>query len=273
MNRESECLYDSYSRRIDYLRVSVIDRCNLRCRYCRPETGLPLVKHPPVLSFEEIARIVSAGVRLGIRKVRLTGGEPLYRRDLARLVRMLSRNQGLEDLALTTNGTLLAPLARDLLGAGLRRVNVSLDTLDPLRYREITRTGRLEDALRGIMAARDVGLHPVKINCVIQESVDEPDALAVAEFGEKEGLEVRFIREMNLELGRFWQVIGGDGGDCTRCNRLRLTCQGKLVPCLFSDVEYDVRQLGIERAFRQAVLGKPESGKRSRHNLFYTIGG
>jgi cyclic pyranopterin phosphate synthase len=273
LSREAGCLYDGYSRRINYLRLSVIDRCNLRCRYCRPEDGAELSGAQPILSFEEIFEFVRVAVDMGVDKVRVTGGEPLFRRDIVKLVGMLATLRSIRDLAMTTNGTLLARYARSLKEAGLHRVNVSLDSVDPVRYREITRAGRVEDVLEGIAAAREAGLSPVKINCVIQQSPDEPDAAGVAEFARREGLEVRFIREMDLATGRFWQVIGGDGGHCAACSRLRLTCQGELFPCLFSDLKYDIRELGNEEAIRQAVAGKPESGRTARNHSFDTVGG
>lgn len=273
MSREAGCLYDGYSRRIHYLRLSVIDRCNLRCRYCRPEEGGELCRARPVLTFEEILEFVEVAVGLGIDKVRVTGGEPLFRRDIVKLVAMIAQVAGIRDLALTTNGSLLAEHARPLKEAGLHRVNVSLDSVDPARYREITRVGRVEDVLAGIAAAREAGLSPVKINCVVRESPDEPDAMRVAAFARREGLEVRFIREMDLATGRFWQVIGGDGGRCSQCSRLRLTCQGELFPCLFSDLKFDIRELGSEEAIRRAVAAKPESGRTSRNHSFDSVGG
>jgi len=273
LSEEPGCLYDGFSRRINYLRLSVIDRCNLRCRYCRPEDGIELSRTKPVLSFEEILDFVRLAVRMGIDKVRVTGGEPLFRRDIVTLVAMLAEVDGIRDLAMTTNGTLLAKYARPLKDAGLHRVNVSLDSVDPERYRQITVLGQVEDVLAGIAAAREAGLFPVKLNCVVRESPDEPDAAGVAEFGRREGLEVRFIREMDLATGRFWQVIGGDGGRCSQCNRLRLTCQGELFPCLFSDLKFDIRELGNEEAIRRAVAAKPESGRTSRNHSFDSVGG
>jgi len=264
---------DRFGRRINYLRISVTDRCNLRCVYCRPEEGLPLERATRILSFEEIIEIVSVAVEEGIDKVRLTGGEPLVRRDIVDLVRMVSGIAGIGDLALTTNGTFLAGLAGSLYEAGLRRINISLDTVDPGRFRTLTRTGRLADVLAGIEAARKVGFHPIKLNCVIRESVEEGDARQVAAFGAERGLDVRFIREMDLVTGRFWQVIGGKGGLCSECNRLRVNSQGVVLPCLFSDLGFDTRLLGPREAIRQAVSAKPHSGLCSRNNRFDSVGG
>jgi cyclic pyranopterin phosphate synthase len=257
-------MFDRYQRRIDYLRISVTDRCNLRCIYCMPAGGVELRRHEDLLSYEEIAAFVRVAVGLGIERVRLTGGEPLLRRGLVSLVTMLAAIEGLRDLSLTTNGILLPAMAGDLAAAGLRRVNVSLDALDPDRYAELTRGGDVQQALAGIAAARDAGLLPIKLNCVVQASADEPDAQAVAAFGRENGHDVRFVRQMDLATGVFAPVIGGEGGDCPRCNRLRLTCDGRLRPCLFSDLAYDVRVLGAEAALRLAVDTKPVVGGCSR---------
>lgn len=266
-------LYDKYNRKIEYLRLSVIDKCNLRCTYCRPAADCTFGNDRGVLSYEEMAAFVRVGVEMGINKVRITGGEPLVRRDVVELVRMLAGIPGIRDLSMTTNATLLAPLAKPLKEAGLHRINISLDAVDPKRFFEITRTNRLADVIRGIDAALEAGLQPVKLNCVVKHSPDEPDAVAVSTFAMERGLPIRFIREMNLGQGEFWQVIGGSGGLCSQCNRLRLTCQGRLLPCLFSDVGFDIRELGPREALRQAVGAKPQSGRHSKTNHFYSVGG
>lgn len=253
-------MFDRFERRIDYLRISVTDRCNLRCAYCMPAAGIELRRHEDLLTYEEIAAFVGVAVELGLTRVRLTGGEPLVRRDLAALVAKLAAVAGLNDLALTTNGILLPQQAGALAAAGLMRVNISLDAIDPGRYAEITRGGDVRQALAGIAAALSAGLAPVKLNCVIDQSPDEPDARDVAAYGRQVGCEVRFVRRMDLKAGVFAKVIGGEGGDCPRCNRLRLTSDGRLRPCLFNDLEYDVRALGAEAALRLAIAGKPAAG-------------
>ncbi len=265
---------DKYQRDIKYLRLSVTDRCNLRCVYCRPEEGLDLSNTRPILTIEELFEIARVAVtELGITKVRLTGGEPTYRRGIVELVRMLSPLPGLQDLAMTTNAVMMPKLAADLKSAGLHRVNVSLDSLDPESFRRMTRNGRLEDVLAGIDAALAAGLTPVKLNCVINESPSEPDALSVQNYADKMGLQVRFIRRMDMARGEFWQVVGGTGGKCSECGRLRVTSTGDVLPCLFSDLSYNVRVLGIKEALQKAVGNKPESGKSSKKNRFYTVGG
>lgn len=265
-------MYDRFNRKINYLRISVTDLCNLRCCYCMPAEGVRLLRHQDILSFEEISAVTRQAVELGVTKVRLTGGEPLVRRDIMTLVAMLGQIEGIQDYAMTTNGILLPEYAADLRAAGIQRLNISLDTLDPARYRAITRNGEVDHVVAGIEAALQVGFQKIKLNCVIDQSTDEPDAQAVAAFGRERGLEVRFIRQMDMAQGRFWRVIGGDGGHCATCNRLRLSSDGKIFPCLFSDQAYDVRELGIEEALRRAVEEKPESGHKS-NNRFYRIGG
>jgi cyclic pyranopterin phosphate synthase len=189
-------LSDSFQRPINYLRISVTDRCNLRCQYCMPEAGVALMPHEDVLTYEEIITIVRAASELGINKVRLTGGEPLVRLGLEELVRMLAQVEGIDDISLTTNGTLLAKHASSLHEAGLRRVNVSLDTLKPERFREITRCGNLADTLAGITAARDAGLDPVKINCVVMAGFNEDELTDFALKTRDDGWHVRFIEHM-----------------------------------------------------------------------------
>lgn len=238
-----------------------------------PEDGVQLISHDDLLSFEEIRDVVRAAVEQGFDKVRLTGGEPLLRRGIVNLVEMLAKVDGVRELAMSTNGTLLAEHAQSLAQAGLQRVNVSLDSMRPERFAEITRGGRLEDVLAGIRAAQQAGLTPVKLNCVVRESNAEPDARAVAAFAAAEGLEVRYIRQMDFGRGEFWPITGGTGGACHLCSRLRLTSNGWLLPCLFSDLAFNVRELGATAAIQAAVDAKPERGGPCENNRFYRIGG
>jgi GTP 3',8-cyclase len=189
-------LLDRYGRRIDYLRVSVTDRCNLRCGYCMPPEGVPQRSHDEILRYEEIETVVRAAAGVGIRAVRLTGGEPLVRAGIVDLVAALSRIPGIEDVAMTTNGTLLVEQAERLAAAGLSRVNVSLDSLRPERYRAMTRRGRLEDALAGIAAAQRAGLSPVKVNAVILRGVNDDEIVDLAGKTVSAGWNVRFIEPM-----------------------------------------------------------------------------
>jgi cyclic pyranopterin phosphate synthase len=214
-----------------------------------------------------------SATRLGINKIRLTGGEPLVRKDIVGLVGMIAAVKEVRDLAMTTNGILLGELAGELKSAGLMRVNVSLDTLDPLKFKTLTRGGNIDQVFDGIKAAVQAGLSPVKINCVVSGSSDEEDAMQVKEFALLNGLPVRFIRQMDLETGEFGIVDGGDGGNCAICNRLRLTANGMAKPCLFSDQEFSVRELGAERALIAALESKPLKGCVNRVGRFYNIGG
>ncbi|MDT8393318.1 MAG: radical SAM protein [Bacteroidales bacterium] len=266
-------MLDKYNRKINYLRISVTDRCNLRCTYCMPASGIKLMKHKDILSYDEIVEVVEEAVRLGVDKVRITGGEPLVRKGITELVRMIADIEGINDFGMTTNGTLLPKYAFELKKAGLHRVNISLDTLRPEKYKSITRVGSLQDALMGIDAALDAGLNPVKLNCVVKHNGDEPDAQSVSAFARIKGLQIRFIPQMDLHEGTFGEVIGGSGGHCASCNRLRLTSDGMIKPCLFSDLEYNVRKLGARKALLMAVENKPACGLSSQKSSFYNIGG
>ncbi|MBN1251209.1 MAG: GTP 3',8-cyclase MoaA [Bacteroidales bacterium] len=266
-------MYDKYNRKINYLRISVTDRCNLRCIYCMPAEGIKLIPHQEILSFDEIFEVAKVAVSMGVDKIRITGGEPLVRKDIIILIKMIASIEGIKDFGLTTNGIYLTKYAQQLADAGLHRVNISLDTMNPEKYKQITRRGNINDVFKGIEAAKKAGLNPIKINCVIQESSLEPDAQDVANFCRQNDLKVRFIREMDLETGQFWRVQGGDGGECKICNRLRLTSNGKIRPCLFSDLEYDIRKLGAEKAISLAVGNKPKSGTISKKAKFSNIGG
>ncbi len=266
-------MLDRFDRTINYLRISVTDRCNLRCRYCMPVEGVKLIRHEDILTYDEITEFTRVAVASGINKVRITGGEPLVRKGVTNLIAMLSAIEGISDLSMSTNGILLADYADGLAEAGLMRVNISLDTLDAEKYRDATRGGDINDVFRGIEAAQRAGLRPVKINCVIKSTPGEEDARAVAGFCMEQGLEVRFIRQMDLAVGTFSVVHGGTGGHCAGCNRLRLTPEGLLKPCLFSDIGYSLREMGAEEAIRMALLYKPEKGTVNHLNGFYNIGG
>ncbi len=307
---------DAYNRSISYLRISVTDRCNLRCIYCMPRQGVPLKPHHELLTFEEIARIVKISSSLGITKIRLTGGEPLARRGIVELVRMIASIPGIEDLAMTTNGTLLPPLAHQLKEAGLQRVNISLDTLKPERFHRITGGGNLEDVLRGIEEARKAGLTPVKINVVVLDGFNRDEVVDFARLTLHDEWHIRFIEVMPLgleaenNLGKYVSMqevrediekalgelipanLKGNGPAryfrlkeakgtigfitpvsehfCYECNRLRLTSDGKLRPCLLSDFEVDIKTAlrsgatdeELKEILRGAVRLKPE-----RHQL------
>ncbi len=309
-------LLDSFQRGINYLRVSVTDRCNLRCIYCMPRGGVPWMPHSEILSYEEISAIVRIAAELGINKVRLTGGEPLIRAELPELIRMLSEVKGIDDISLTTNGTLLKKYAMELKQAGLKRVNISLDTLKADRFRDITRCGELKDVLDGINAAMNADLHPVKINMVVMRGINDDEVLDFARMTYKQGWHVRFIElmpfteivevvpsaELQQRIGllgpllkaescqksaisgngpaRYYRLSGARGTIgfispitepfCSDCNRLRLTSDGRLCPCLLWDEGVDLKQPlrsnvspeEIKRLILKAVALKPE-----RHHL------
>jgi cyclic pyranopterin phosphate synthase len=205
-------LVDAFGRRAASLRVSVTDRCNYRCVYCMPEEGVPFVPRAEVLTYEEILRLVRLLVGLGVRKVRITGGEPLLRRDLPWLVRRLRGIEGLHDISLTTNGFRLPEAARDLYEAGLRRLNVSLDTLRPERYRAINRVDGFERAMRGLEAAEAAGFRPIKLNAVLMPGLNEDEILDFARLARSRPIVVRFIEFMPMDGGKLWsadKVIGG----------------------------------------------------------------
>jgi cyclic pyranopterin phosphate synthase len=279
---------DNFNRPISYLRISVTDRCNLRCVYCMPPEGVPCRSHEEILRYEEIELFVQAAASLGISKVRLTGGEPLVRLGFVELVRMLARIPGIDDLAMTTNGTLLARYAAELAQAGLKRVNVSLDTLQLERFRQITRRGDLAAVFKGIAAAREAGLVPLKVNTVVVRGFNDDEVVDFARLTLEDDWHVRFIELMPVGTNTAWAGDGyvpvgevrrriedalgelapakvgvGNGPAryyrlpgavgtigfispvsehfCYQCNRLRLTADGRLRPCLLSDYEIDLR--------------------------------
>jgi GTP 3',8-cyclase len=196
----SSALLDTFGRVHNNLRISVTDRCNLRCTYCMPE-DVTFRPKSELLTFEEIAHFVRVAAPLGVNKLRLTGGEPLVRRDLHKLVALLAAIPGISDIGLTTNGILLAEQARDLYDAGLRRLNVSLDTLDPGRFRELTRRDGLERVLAGLEEAKEVGFRPIKVNAVSIRGFTDLDAVALARYGRDNGFEIRFIEYMPIGAG------------------------------------------------------------------------
>jgi cyclic pyranopterin phosphate synthase len=312
---------DAYDRPISYLRISVTDRCNLRCIYCMPEEGVPWRPHEHVLRYEEIETIVRAAAELGITKVRLTGGEPLVRLGIADLVRKIASIDGIDDLAMTSNGVLLARHAEELADAGLHRVNISLDTLDPDRFRRITRCGKLDDVLSGIESAAREGLRPIKINTVVIRDLNDDEVVDLAAktlaapwwnirfielmpvgngglmdeaWDEKVVTAQEIRRRIESTLGqlqparmmtgggpaRYYRLPGAKGTIgfitpvsehfCYRCNRLRLTADGQLRPCLLSDQEIDLRtplRRGADADEIKALIVQGINCKPMHHHL------
>lgn len=270
-------LIDRFGRRITYLRVSITDRCNLRCAYCMPEKGVTMKKRSAILSYEEIYEFVKVAVDLGISKIRITGGEPLVRRDVCRLIEMLAGIPGVNDLALTTNGILLGKYAAKLKSAGLKRVNISLDSLQPDRYNAITRGGNIQSVLQGIASARQAGLTPIKINCVLLEGINEDETNDFGRFGREHQAEIQFIQRMRIDKEKpgipAGAVLIKRPPDCRICNRLRLTADGFIKPCLLSDDEINIRRYDYAEALKKAVAGKPESGTKCLGRSMAAIGG
>jgi cyclic pyranopterin phosphate synthase len=221
-------LSDSFQRPIDYLRISVTDRCNLRCTYCMPADGITLMRHADILSYEEICAVAGAAAGLGITKIRITGGEPLVRAGLPALVHMLARIDTIDDISLTTNGILLSRFATELKSAGLRRANISLDTLDAEKFKRICRDGNLDDVLKGIDAARTAGLVPVKINVVVMSGVNDDELLDFARKTLTEEWHIRFIEHMP-----FAENGAGKSFVSVAEMRQRLAELGELEPCSF----------------------------------------
>jgi cyclic pyranopterin phosphate synthase len=306
---------DHFGRDISYLRVAVTDRCNLRCTYCMPPEGVTPIPHEEILRFEEIVRLVSAAVPLGITNVRFTGGEPLVRRDIVDLVRAIRGIDGIQDLSLTTNGTLLAKHAQELADAGLSRLNISLDSLKPERFKEITRGGDLGQVFIGIAKAAAAGLRPIKVNMVVVRGFNDDEILDMAKLTLDQEIHVRFIELMSIGESSTWTsrgyvpsaemlerlaplhpepVQGKESGltgsgpakyyrlagaaglvgvitpvsnhFCRECNRLRLTADGCLRPCLLSDRQLDIKSAlragasdaQLQDLIRQAASLKPE---------------
>lgn len=286
---------DRYGRTIKYLRLSVTDLCNCRCVYCMGENGVPRLPHSAILSFEEIEEIVRAAVSLGVTKVRLTGGEPLVRRGIDELVRRLRGIEGVEELAMTTNGARLAEYAARLKSAGLDRLNVSLDTLDPEKFRRITRIGELRDTLDGLDAARRAGFERIKLNTVLMGGVNDDEIAEIAALAKDGAFDVRFIELMPIGectdwdrrrflpaervleylpkgervpsdgVAELWRPAGFRGTVglirplshrfCADCDRIRVTADGCLKPCLHSAREIPLRGKHGEALVRTIAEG------------------
>jgi len=265
-------MFDSFDRAITYLRISVTDKCNLRCCYCMPEEGVPQRRHEELLTLEQMAEVGAAAVGLGVTKIRLTGGEPLVKRGIVELVRMLAAIQGLEHLAMTTNGTLLARHAGALREAGLDSINISLDTLDPARYNELTRRGDIEDALEGLEAALDQGF-PVKVNMVVLGDTTESEIAGMRAFCAAKGASVQLINHYELTERKRDQQAFDRPPSCDRCNRVRLLADGSLKPCLHSNAEVRLDFSRLAESLREAILAKPRRGGACTNRAMTEIGG
>ena len=294
-------MLDKFGREITYLRLSVTDLCNLRCRYCMPEEGVPKKDHADMLTEDEMILAVEAAASLGITKLRITGGEPLVKKNILSICRRAARVPGIREVCMTTNGLRLPELAVPLREAGVRRLNISLDTLDPDKYAQITRCGVLSDALAGIHAALGAGFEKIKLNAVLIGGFNDDEIEELAKLTLRYPLDMRFIELMPIGENGFGKEaylpytevlrrltelmpLPGEGGAaklyrlpgalgnvglispvsahfCSGCNRLRLTADGKLKPCLHSSAEYPIKGLdkaGMAAVMEEAILGKPE---------------
>ncbi|MDL1958335.1 MAG: GTP 3',8-cyclase MoaA [Deltaproteobacteria bacterium] len=313
MKREKNTLIDRYGRQLTYLRLSITDRCNLRCQYCMPQINFSWLPHDSILTYEEILKVCRTLATIGITKVRLTGGEPLVRRDLINLIERLTEIEEFEEICITTNGVLLEEYADSLYQAGIRHINISLDSLSPVRFAYITGFDLFEQVWRGIEKALEKGFSPIKINSVIMKGINDNEITALAGLSMKYPVQVRFIEFMPVGQDIFWNpdrfiscdeiksqvedtfgmlcplpksrcagpaseyVLDKAPGSvgfigalshnfCESCNRLRITAEGRLRLCLFSDEEVDVKKalrqgLNIEELtlfFHRAVSKKPK---------------
>ncbi len=306
---------DRFGRKITYLRISVTDRCNMRCVYCMPADGIIQTNHHSIMRYEEITQVIRLAAKHGVNEIRLTGGEPLVRTNLPELVAMISKIEGIDDISLTTNGLMLGMFAKPLADAGLKRVNVSLDTLIPERFSRITRGGQLSQVLNGLELAEMWGLNPIKINTVVMRNVNDDELESLAQLSKNRSWHVRFIEIMPLQNQNYWgdgfpspkdtwisvsemmdrlgklglekvENMTGSGPAveyrlpdaegrigfiapvskpfCSQCNRLRLTADGNLRPCLMSDQEVPILETlrkgeDILPLFERALWRKPEA--------------
>jgi cyclic pyranopterin phosphate synthase len=290
---------DHFGRNITYLRISVTDKCNLRCSYCMPEEGVIPLSHADILSVEETIQVAEAAASLGITKIRITGGEPLVRKGIVEMCRGLIEVPGIEEICMTTNGTLLPIFAKDLWEAGVRRLNISLDTLDSQKYTEITRGGNLEDALNGLRVAQEIGFLPIKINVVLLKGFNDNEIADFVALTKHMNVDIRFIELMPIgcqkdqndflscdrvleavpslrilheidgvsdlyqlpdAIGRIGLIRAISCKFCNHCNKIRLTADGKLIPCLHSPLELPIRGLTTPEqrtVIEQAILLKP----------------
>jgi cyclic pyranopterin phosphate synthase len=317
MDRSSaprENLKDAFGRVLRDLRISVTDRCNFRCSYCMPLDKYEWISRREILTFEETARLAKLCIRSGVEEIRLTGGEPLLRHGLERLVAQLATLEDLKDLSLTTNASLLSDKADVLVQAGLKRINVSLDTINPDKFQAVTRRDDLNNVLDGLFAAKRLGLHPIKINCVVERGINDDDILDLVEFSRQNGFWVRFIEYMDVgnsnnwvsermvakkeildainsryplrEIGRHdesapavnYEFLDGIGKVgviasvtepfCAGCTRARLTADGKLVTCLFSDRSFDLKKLMRDGASDESILSAIRSAWSRRKDRY-----
>ena len=306
-------LIDNYNRRINYLRVSVTDKCNLRCLYCMPEEGINLLSHKDILSLEELLFFIKTSVNLGVDKVRITGGEPLLRKNIIFLIKAVSSLKGLKDVSITTNGVLLEKYIDDLIDSGIKRINISLDTLNRKKFKFISRRDYFDNVLRGIKKSVEKGLKPVKINIVAIRNFNDSEITDFVRFGIENNVEIRFIEfmpfgdkehlrfiskdEIIKEIKKKFNIIPDESQLCSpakmyklenhnvrigfispmtehfcnSCNRLRITCDGQIKTCLFSENFYnifdEIREGNEEKLQKRVVEKKKKKPKRHKIGL------
>ena len=277
INNSENILVDSFGRIINYLRISVTDRCNQKCMYCSPKGVFTKLPRQDVLSFEEIYEFTKIAVSSGVTKLKLTGGEPLVRKDILYLVELLGSIQGIKDLGMTTNGLLLKKFSKQLKNAGLQRINISLDTLSADKYNLITKGGNINEVYGSIEAAQKAGLEPVKINCVVMPGINEYEIDAMRKFCENAGLQLQFIQVMDLSQKRLSEnlhEIFSRPPKCEFCNKLRLASNGDIFPCLYSNLCISIRKSGsYAEALIKAVEMKPFTSNKSNFQTMAEIGG
>lgn len=317
-------MVDSYGRRINYLRISLTDRCNLRCIYCMPQEGIVKKRHEDIIRYEDVLKIIKAASKIGIDKIRFTGGEPLILKDIDKLIYYTSRIDSIRDISITTNGILLSDMIDDLKNAGLKRVNISLDTLNEDKFDEITRGGDLKKVLKGIEKCLSLGIKPIKINTVMMRGINSDELLDLMELTREIPISVRFIELMPIGEGerlykkrfissnevissyelipmegdkstaalyRFKDSLGSIGfispmshKFCNSCNRIRITSDGTIKPCLHSEKEISLKEyLGDEKLLlnkiKDAIYNKPrehhlvEDEKSNSKKMMFQIGG
>ena len=302
-------MIDGYGRQIHYLRLSVTDKCNLRCRYCMPEDGVCKKPHESMLTEEEMLQAVEVAASLGVTKLRITGGEPLVKKNILSICEKAAAVEGIKEVCITTNGTLLPKLAKPLQAAGVKRLNLSLDTLNPVKYAHITRIGTLDQAMDGLYAALDAGFEKIKINAVLIGGFNDDEIVPLAQLTKQYPVDVRFIELMPIQdhdefgeaafipckriieklpeavpqkrdggVARLYRLPGALGNIglisplsdhfCSSCNRIRLTADGKLKPCLHSGDEFSIKGLdkdGMLVEFKRAIHAKPSCHAELSH--------
>ncbi len=267
-------MIDKYNREINTLRISVTDRCNLKCFYCYEEHKY--FTKEEILSFEEIVKVVKCGINLGIKRIKLTGGEPLLRNDIDKLIEMINSVSGIEDISLTTNGVLLGQLSYKLKKAGLKRINISLDTLNKEKYKKITCGGNLETVFESIKIVKELNFDKIKINTVLLKGINDDEIQDIKNFAMSNNFEMQLINQMNLKEDKrnSENIITDKPLSCNYCNRIRLTSNGFLLSCLFSEQSINIRDYeNYENAIMDCINLKPDKGAYNKKLSMSQIGG